>query len=87
MEMDCDSRLVRLYQRAIKHYREHEGNRWVVPDSIPIVYFGNLQSYLDSRTRIVTVGLNPSGVEFDEDRFGPEVKSSLPTRHAGARAL
>jgi hypothetical protein len=77
MEMNCDSRLLSLYQRAIKHYREHEGNRWVVPDSIPIVYFGNLQSYLDSRTRIVTVGLNPSGVEFDEDRFGPEVKTSL----------
>ena len=72
--MNSDSRLLTLYQRAIKHYRGHEGNRWVVPDSIPIVYFGNLQSYLISG-RGLSPWIEPVGVEFDEDRFGHEANS------------
>jgi hypothetical protein len=75
--MYCDSDLTKLYERAIAHYQDYRVNRWVVPNSIPIVYFGNLEGYRDSALKIVTVGLNPSGVEFDEDRFGLEVKTSL----------
>ncbi len=36
----------------------------VVQPSIPILYFGDLDSYTASPTRIVTVGLNPSREEF-----------------------
>ncbi len=72
-----DSRFATLYERAIEHYRANEGNRWVVPDSIPIAYFGDLHGYMSSSKRVITVGLNPSDREFEKDRFGPEVKASL----------
>ncbi len=85
MEMNSDSRLLTLYQRAIKHYRGHEGNRWVVPDSIPIVYFGNLQSYLNSRTRIVTVRLNPSGSSLTKTVSGMKLRPR--SNHTLERAL
>jgi hypothetical protein len=75
----CDPRLASLYVRAIAHYRDYERHPFIVPDSIPILYFGNLQGYRNSAIKIVTVGLNPSDAEFpgDRDRFGREVRESL----------
>ena len=37
---------------------------FVVPNSIPILWFGDLDAYKRSDLRIVTVGLNPSNIEF-----------------------
>lgn len=46
------------------------GGGVVVRPSIPILWFGNSAAFSDSRVRVVTVGLNPSRVEFpDGDRF------------------
>lgn len=36
----------------------------LVTPSLPILYFGDLEAYQDSPIRIVTVGLNPSKIEF-----------------------
>ena len=38
-----------------------------VNQSIPILFFGNLQAYYTSRVRVLTVGLNPSLHEFPVD--------------------
>ena len=38
-----------------------------VSPSIPILFFGNLQAYCTSKTRVLTVGLNPSLREFPTD--------------------
>ena len=52
-----------------------------VSPAMPILYFGNLDSYLSSEIRVVTVGLNPSLHEFPSDspfsRF-PRAKCVLP---------
>jgi hypothetical protein len=61
--------LAALYKRAIIHHEEYQAEPWLVPHSIPILYFGDLASYSRSALKIVTVGLNPSNVEFLEDRF------------------
>ncbi len=61
--------LAALYKRAITHYEEYQAESWLVPDSIPILYFVDLESYSRSALKIVTVGLNPSDAEFLEDRF------------------
>lgn len=37
---------------------------YVVPNSIPILWFGDLNAYRRSDLRVVTVGLNPSNIEF-----------------------
>jgi len=42
----------------------------VVQPSIPILYFGDQPAYARSRTRVITIGLNPSQAEFPAaDRF------------------
>jgi hypothetical protein len=50
-----------------------------VPNSIPILHFGDVEAYAKSEPKIITVGLNPSLAEFseNEDRFGHEVRQSL----------
>jgi hypothetical protein len=51
---------------------------FIVRPAIPILFFGDRSRYLASPLRVVTVGLNPSGVEFpNEDRFArfPGVRS------------
>lgn len=39
----------------------------IIHDSIPVIWFGNLDNYLKSPKKIVTVGLNPSNKEFPEN--------------------
>lgn len=48
--------------QAIKHYP------FVVPNSIPILWFGDMKLFMKSDLRIVTVGLNPSNIEFLSSR-------------------
>jgi hypothetical protein len=43
---------------------------FVVRPAIPILFFGDSDRYFASPLKVITVGLNPSGVEFPEtDRF------------------
>lgn len=42
---------------------DSNGNR-----AIPILWFGDLKAYRESPIRIVTVGINPSDVEFKKDK-------------------
>lgn len=46
-------------------------NKVRIVGAFPIVWFGNIDNYLNSKTRVVTVGLNPSNKEFQEqnERF------------------
>lgn len=37
---------------------------FIVKPSMPILYFGDLEGYLNSKIRIITVGINPSKIEF-----------------------
>jgi hypothetical protein len=41
----------------------------VVRKSVPVLYFGNLQRYLSSPLRVITVALNPSLNEFPEKQW------------------
>lgn len=43
--------------------------KYIVPNSIPIIWFGNMERYFESQRKIVTIGLNPSKEEFSEKRF------------------
>jgi hypothetical protein len=69
--------LYELYERAIDHYRMFETERWIVPNSLPVLYFGDLARFRASGFRVVTVGLNPSNAEFETDRFGLTTLGSL----------
>lgn len=53
-----------IIQRSLDHYRQFEHEKDIVTPSLPIIYFGNLQEYLNSSIKIITVGKNPSYHEF-----------------------
>jgi hypothetical protein len=61
-----------------KAKRAHASAPRAVFPSIPILYFGDCDAFRRSKTRIVTVGLNPSKKEFPSDPFQrfPAFKSS-----------
>jgi hypothetical protein len=71
--------LSNLYERAIEHYEEFKSSPATVPNSIPILHFGDVDAYSRSVLKVVTVGLNPSNAEFPdkEDRLGNAVRASL----------
>lgn len=58
----------------------------IVQDSIPILWFGDMEAYCHSKRKIVTVGLNPSLQEFpkDKDRF-PKRQDYGARRHSEQR--
>lgn len=53
----------------------------VFPQSVPIIWFGDLEQYIKSHFKIVTVGLNPSYKEFTEERLGGSVIKSFHKTH------
>lgn len=66
-----------MLEKIVKDYIEDfrvktcdsELKSYIVPNSIPIIWFGNMDNYMKSERRIVTIGLNPSLNEFSEPRF------------------
>ena len=55
--MDLSSQAWKLWEAA-------QSLKCAVSPSVPILYFGDLEAFLRSKVRIVTVGLNPSLAEF-----------------------
>lgn len=61
-----------LFPRAwdTYHRAEEEGLAFVVRPSIPVLFFGDGEQYFASPFKVITVGLNPSHIEFPrEDSF------------------
>lgn len=60
-----------VVDRAWRIFSDAEGGiASLVRPSIPIAWFGDLDAYLRSPLRVISVGLNPSRLEFpDHDRF------------------
>lgn len=65
MEEGIRLELQGLSENVWKIFNE-SNNPHIVSESIPILYFGNVEKYLNSPLKIVTVGLNPSKIEFPE---------------------
>lgn len=58
------SKLSGLIDSYWEDYVEHKNLSFVVNPSIPVIWFGNLEAYCNSEVRVVTIGLNPSNLEF-----------------------
>jgi hypothetical protein len=69
---DQTARLAALARRAFKAWdlASDQAGFPVVRPSVPILFFGDVDAYMQSPLRVITVGLNPSDAEFpEEDRF------------------
>lgn len=59
-----------LVDGAWRAYRATEAEDFIVSPSIPILFNGDSERYFQSQRKVITVGLNPSHLEFpDSDRF------------------
>ena len=63
------AKLLTVLSEYIADFNKKKNNPIVVKNSIPIVWFGDIDKYINSTKRILTVGLNPSDKEFTEKRF------------------
>lgn len=66
-----NSKLLPIIFDYIADFNEKKNNEFVVKNSIPIIWFGDINKYLQSKRKILTIGLNPSDKEFSEPRFKP----------------
>lgn len=67
----ANSKLDDIILKYVEDFKRKKNLPFVVKDSIPIVYFGNLNAYQKSPLKVVTIGLNPSLQEFNFiDNFG-----------------
>ena len=56
--------LTSLLNRTFEYYKEIQDREYVVKPAIPILYFGDIKAYFESAIKIITVGKNPSLIEF-----------------------
>ncbi|MDR0899962.1 MAG: hypothetical protein LBM27_06385, partial [Lactobacillaceae bacterium] len=61
--------LVELVKSIIENFEDSKKSLKYVVGNLPIVWFGNLDAYLKSEKRVITVGINPSDAEFLSQRF------------------
>jgi len=53
-----------LLQEAMDHYNEMKHLEFIVPNSLPILFFGDIEKYAKQEFKVITAGLNPSDAEF-----------------------
>ena len=59
----------KLIDKYLQDYKNKLNLEIVVKPSIPIIWFGDIEKYLNSKIKVITVGLNPSDKEFTELHF------------------
>lgn len=65
--------LLNLITNELNDFKKLNFGHNIVPNSVPIVWFGNVEKYSESELKIITVSLNPSDIEFKSH------KTSNPT--------
>ena len=63
--------LTSLLNRTLEYYPEIQDRDYVVKPAIPILYFGDVNAYFESEIKIITVGKNPSSIEFCRKKGEP----------------
>ena len=55
-----EQKLEPVIAQTIEHFKDVKDSELVVSNSIPILFFGDLEADLNSPMKIITVALNPS---------------------------
>ncbi len=71
----------KLYQKTFKHYDNFKDESGIRRGH-PILYFGDLKNYFKQEFKVITVGVNPSSKEFDEERFPKYRKTPYSLEYA-----
>lgn len=67
---DINLEISNLIRESWQIFRQFEDQPFLVKPSIPILFFGDSDKYFSSELKVITLGLNPSKIEFpEENRF------------------
>ena len=64
-----DKYLSSIIDEYWEDFQKKKDYDFIVKPSIPIVWFGNMEAYLKSAFKVVTVAINPSNIEFEPTKF------------------
>jgi hypothetical protein len=80
--------LIKLLTMELNDFNSMKNLHWIVPNSIPIVWFGDAEKYFGSDIKIITVSLNPSDIEFKEHKTAsPSPKLRFPDFNGSVTSL
>lgn len=71
--MTTKQQLLNLIAKEFNHFKKLNFGHNIVPNSVPIVWFGNVEKYLKSELKIITVSLNPSDIEFKINKISDPI--------------
>ena len=60
-----------LLEETFEYYQDIQHQDYAVKPAIPILYFGDVNAYFESEIKIITVGKNPSLIEFCRQKGEP----------------
>ena len=76
----------KILKNALDHFNDYKDQSYTVNPSLPILFFGDTEEYFKSEFKVITVGKNPSNVEFKlkkEDGYSyvrfPDFKNDEPS--------
>ena len=80
--------LLNLITNEFNDFKKLNYGHNIVPNSVPIVWFGNAEEYLKSELKIITVSLNPSDIEFKINKtFKPTTNLRFPDYNGSIESL
>ena len=77
----------KLLERTCKYYKKYKSKPFVVEPSLPILFFGDIDAYANSKIKIITVGKNPSDNEFRIKKTDPYSFCRFPTWNGSPHTL
>lgn len=77
----------KLLQQAVDHYNELKHHGFIVPNSLPILFFGDIERYKKQEFKVITAAINPSFYEFQKNNSDFSYKYRFPNYNNSLESL
>jgi len=58
-----------LLNELLYEFNDKKHLTYVIGKSLPILFFGDIESFVNQKKKVITVGLNPSNIEFQSNQL------------------
>ena len=58
-----------LLNELLDEFNDKKHLPYVIGKSLPILFFGDIESFVNQKKKVITVGLNPSNIEFQSNQL------------------
>ena len=60
-----------LLRDTLDEFNNKKKLSYVIEKSLPILFFGDIEAFIKQQKKVITVGLNPSNIEFQSNLYDP----------------